>query len=83
MMHTHRPYKIGRLYFRYIANTPAERNGWSAAQLALVLSNKGFIKIVEIQGFDKKGRWTEKVTRYFELKPLSHTTILEVMRGLK
>lgn len=80
---THRPYKIGRLYFRYIANTPDEKRGWNAEMLASALEQEGFIRVVDIQGYDSLGRWTPKVKRYFELKPISRTTILDVMRSVK
>lgn len=62
-----KPFKLGRLFFKYIAGTPLEKQGWTGERLGAALEARGFIKIVELQGYNSKGQWTEKVTRYFEV----------------
>ncbi len=75
------PHKLGRLYFRYISGTPAERKGWNAEALAQALERLGYIKIVELQGYDALGRWLPKVRRYIELKKLTSQVIEQAMRS--
>lgn len=73
-------HKLGRLYFRFIHKTPLEKQGWSASTLAEKLQAAGFIQILEIQGYDAKGRWTEKVTRFKELKKITFNEVLRVIK---
>lgn len=68
-----RPFKLGRLFFKFIAGTPLEKQGWTGERLAAALEERGFVKVTELQGYNSKGQWTAKVTRYFEV-PGMHIT---------
>lgn len=74
-------YRIGRLYFKYVKDTPLEKEGWTAEQLALELEKAGFIQIIEIQPQGAKGWWQKKERRYVELpgKSLSRKTFLQML----
>lgn len=74
------PYKIGRLFFRYVMGTPLENQGWTATRIAEVLEAKGLIKIVETQGHDAKGQWVPRVKGYIELKRLNSEVVVKALK---
>lgn len=76
-----RSFKIGRLYFKFIMDTPLETAGWTAEKLANVLVNAGVIRIITIQESDDMGRFTKGVPRYVEM-PGKMPTKAELIRHL-
>lgn len=68
-----RTFKLGNLYFRFIKGTHLEALGWTSETLAKLLVEQGYIKVIEIQPQDSKGRWMQKEVRYVELPGRSLT----------
>lgn len=57
-----RSWRIGRLYFRLIKDTPLEPLGWTGEKLAAELERTGFLKI--IKGPDDVSRYVEMPGKY-------------------
>lgn len=61
-----RTFKLGRLYFRFIAGTPLEKEGWTSEKLATWLEDRGFIKRVTLQSQDANGKYSKGIPHYIE-----------------
>lgn len=63
-----RRFKLGKLYYKYIKGTPLETQGWRSQDVATLLVDHGFIRLVTTQKQGLDGRFSKGSTEYVELE---------------
>lgn len=63
----HRTFKMGNLFWRFIAFTPLAQLGWTGHGVGKLFDEKKWITIVQVRPISEDGRvWLPPEPRYFE-----------------